>query len=213
MRKAPISTRIPVSHRGNIAVKGEHMRAVVALALAFLPLLSAAANAETAPIYVNCSNRFAVMFPAEPESHSATYRTPSSALVPARRFLVEDGTGRFAVTVADFSNGPSVSEQIVERAAQDLRARGEVKFQASDRYDLSTPGRQLNIIERDGRQLRASVYMAEHRLFIAEASAPPGDMNALLFEQSMTLIDAAGRDLNKAVELNSNAAPRVFACR
>ena len=189
------------------------MRAAVALSCALLPLLAGAVEAQTAPIYVSCSSRFAVIFPAEPKSHSLTYRAPSSPLVPARQFLVEGATGRFAVTIADFSNGPAVSEQIVERAAQDLRARGEVKFQASDRYDPATPGRQLNIIERDGRQLRASVYMAAHRLFIAEASAAPGDVGALLFDQSMTLIDAVGRDLNKDVELNSNAGPRVFACR
>src|SRR5215831_2693322 len=189
-----------------------HISGLMALALVMVTAAPAAAQ-ETAPIYVNCSSHFAVMFPAEPTAKNRTYRTPSSALVPARQFFVEQATGRFIVTVADFSNGPIVSEQIVERAAQDLRARGEVKFQASDRYDPGTPGRQLNIVERDGRQLRASVYMAGHRLFIAEASAPPGDINALLFEQSMTLIDPAGHDLNKNVEVNSNAGPRIFACQ
>jgi len=188
------------------------MRAV-ALSCVFTPLLAGAAAAETAPIYVNCSSRFAVMFPAEPKAHNLNYRMTGSPLVPARQFLIEDETGRFAVTVADFSNSPAISEQIVERAAQDLRARGEVKFQASDRYDPGAPGRQLNVIEHDGRQLRALVYMAGRRLFIAEASAPPGDVSALLFEESMTLIDAAGYDLNKGVELNSNAGPRFFACQ
>jgi len=165
------------------------------------------------PIYVNCSSRFAVIFPAEPKSHNLTYRAPSSPLVPARQFFVEDETGRFAVTVADFSNSPAVSELVVERAAQELRTRGEVKVQASDRYDAGMPGRQLDIIEHGGRQLRASIYMAGRKLFIAEASAPPGDVSALLFDQSMTLIDAAGHDLNKQVELNSNAGPRIFACQ
>ena len=189
------------------------MRAAAALACSFLPLLSVAAEAEIAPIYVNCSSRFAVMFPAEPKSRSMTYRAPSSPLVPARQFVAEHKTGRFTVTVADFSLGPAVSEQIVERAAQDLRSRGKVQFQASDSYDAGTPGRQLDITEQDGNQLRASVYMAGHRLFIAEASAPPGDTNALLFDQSMTLIDAAGHDINRAVELNSNAGPRIFECQ
>jgi len=190
------------------------MRIAAAISCAFLPLLfGSAAAGEIAPIYVNCSSRFAVQFPAAPAARNLAYRTFASPLVPARQFFVEQDASRFAVTVADFSGGPAASEQIVERAAQELRARGEVRFQASDHYDSSTPGRQLDITERDGRQLRASVYMAAHRLFIAEASAPHGDVSALLFEQSMTLIDAAGYDLNKDVERNSDAGPRIFACR
>ena len=55
---------------------------------------------------------------------------------------------------------------------------------------------QLNIFQADGRQLRASVYMWDHRLYITEASGVPGAQSLLQFEQSITLLDADGKELN-----------------
>lgn len=58
------------------------------------------------------------------------------------------------------------------------------------------PGRQLNLAEMKGHQLRASVCMWDHQLYITEASAVPGSSAALQFEQSITILDANGDDLN-----------------
>ena len=44
-------------------------------------------------------------------------------------------------------------------------------------------------METGGRQLRASVYMYDRRLYITEASAVPGDVPAIEFEQSIMLLD------------------------
>jgi hypothetical protein len=38
--------------------------------------------------------------------------------------------------------------------------------------------------------------MANHRLYITEATAPPNDFPALLFSQSVSLIDENGTDLD-----------------
>ena len=59
------------------------------------------------------------------------------------------------------------------------------------------PGRQLNICETDGRQLRASVYMYDRRLYITEASAETGDVAAIQFEQSIMLLDEDGEDVDR----------------
>jgi hypothetical protein len=77
-----------------------------------------------------------------------------------------------------------------------LRARGEVRFQAAEEYDPGLPGRQLMILQRNGRQLRASVYMWDHRLYITEANGDPGATSLLQFEQSVTLLDADGNEVN-----------------
>ena len=41
-----------------------------------------------------------------------------------------------------------------------------------------------------------SIYMAKNRLYITEATYAPNDFPALLFSQSVSLIDANGTDLD-----------------
>ncbi len=146
-------------------------------------------------VYVRCQYRIAAIFPSPPMMRDITY-TNGDLKVPARQFYVERGMDLFSVTVADFTNGPAIDDTIVENAVVPLRQRGEVRFQHPEDYTPGIPGRQLNIFEANGRQHRASVYMADHRLVITEANAAPGDFNALQFEQSILMLDANGRDLN-----------------
>ncbi len=76
-------------------------------------------------------------------------------------------------------------------------------------YDPEIPGRQFNIFMPDGRQHRASVYMADHRLYITESDAPEGDFPALQFEQSVSIINAKGTDLDK----NPRQPLRQYRCQ
>jgi len=186
------------------------MRVATLLSCAVVPFLPGAAVAQDSPMYVSCEYRFAVISPGQPRTRDIAYTTRGGATAPAREFSFGSGSDRFAVTVAVFPAGPAVDDQIVEHAAEQLRQRGEVRFQAAAPYDPGMPGRQLNIFESNGRQLRASVYMADRRLTITEASAAVGDFPALQFEQSITLIDANGDDLDRP---NNNQEPRNFGCR
>jgi hypothetical protein len=171
--------------------------AIIAALLSFPALLSGAAVAQTSPpFYINREYRFAIIFPGEPMARDTGYTTSSGASVPARQFYVEQGNEQFIMTVVDFSAGPAVDNAIVDHAAEQLRRRGEVRFQFAEDYDPGLPGRQLNVFESDGRQLRASVYMWDHRLYITEARAAPGSSAALQFEQSITILGADGNELN-----------------
>jgi hypothetical protein len=186
--------------------------AALAVSCAFAPLLPGSALAQAqAPdlMYIDCENRFAVIFPSPHMTRDIMYRTHTGASVPAKQFYVERGGDRFVVTSVRVP-GPAVDEAVVDHAANTLRQRGEVRFQAAANYDPGMPGRQLNIFQSNGRQLRASVYMAENHLTITEAEAAEGDFNALQFEQSITLIDARGVDRDG----NANGTPnREFQCR
>jgi len=146
--------------------------------------------------YSNKEYRFAVITPATPMARDVTFTTRSGTAVPAKQFYVEQGAEQLMVTIVQVAEGPAVDEAQVEHAAAQLRQKGEVKFQYEFNYDPGVPGRQINLMERDGRQLRASIYMWDHRLFITEARAPPGSSAALQFEQSITLLDARGGDLD-----------------
>ena len=117
--------------------------------------------------------------------------------VPARQFFVEQDASRYVVTVVQFAGGRAEDRRAVEHAAEGLRRRGEVRFQAYADYDPGIPGRQLNIFETGGRQLRASIYMYDRRLYITEASAETGDLAAIQFEQSIMLLDEDGEDVDR----------------
>ena len=174
-------------------------RTIVATGLSFLGLLVAlgAAVAQTSPpYYINREYRFAVIFPGEPVARDVGYTTTSGASVPARQFQHAQGNDRLTLTVVVFASGPAVDNSAVDHAAAQLRQKGEVRFEFAEDYDPGLPGRQLNIFQSDGRQVRASVYMWDHRLYITEATAAPGSSEALQFEQSIMLLDADGNELN-----------------
>ena len=184
----------------------------VLLCCAVLPVLQGAGQLDEPTydenVFVNCQHRVAAIFPQAPAIKDFTY-TSAGKNAPARQFSTQQGGDVFSVTVVDFSNGPAVDEQLVEAAAVPLRQRGAIKFQFSETYDPGIPGRQLNILQPNGRQLRASVYMADHRLYITEATSAPGDFAALQFEQSVSIINALGTDLDK----NGALPSRQYNCR
>jgi len=159
-------------------------------------------------LYVFCQHRVAAIFPSEPMIRDIMY-TNGDRTVPARQFYVENGMDRYSVTIADFTEGgPAIDDTIVENAATQLRQRGELRIQFPEDYTPGIPGRQLNIMESDGRLLRASLYMADHRLYITETLTDPNDSAAIQFEQSVLMIDAMGRDLNGVANVNRYACQR-----
>ena len=159
-------------------------------------------------LHVFCQYRVAAIFPTEPMIRDIMY-TNGDRTVPARQFYVERGMDRYSVTIADFTkDGPAIDDTIVENAAIALRQRGELRIQFPEDYTPGIPGRQLNIMESDGRLLRASLYMADHRLYITETLSDPNDSAAIQFEQSVLMIDANGGDLNNVATRNRYACQR-----
>ena len=156
--------------------------------------------------HVFCQYRVAATFPAAPMTRDITYSNAGSS-VPARQFYVQEGMNLYSVTVVDFANGPAIDDTILENAATTIRQRGKVQDQFPEDYSPGIPGRQLNVFDPDGRQHRVSLYMADHRLYIGESFATPGDFAALQFEQSVLLLDASGGDLNNAVPANRQHYP------
>lgn len=175
------------------------MRVGALLSSAVVLFSPGAAFAQTSPLYVNREYRFSIIFPGEPMAKDITHTMSSGASVPARQFYFEQGTDRYSVTVVTFPAGPDIDEPLLEQAAIELRKRGEIRFQFADNYDPGVPGRQLNMVEPNGHQLRASVYMWDHHLYITEVSAEPASLPALQFEQSITMLDAAGDEVNTGV--------------
>ena len=179
------------------------MRIVVSIASAFVFALSAAALAQTVQpgpslMYKNLDYRFGVIFPgqAQPMARDVTYTTKDGATVPARQYFLERPGARYSVTLVKLPNAQPVEKAHVDFTAEQLLKRGTAQFNYSYCYDPGIPGRQLNMREPNGNQLRASVYMWDRQLYITEASAPAGNSDALQFEQSITILDPMGNDLD-----------------
>ena len=173
---------------------------VAAAVLSVAPFLQGAA--QTGPefigddMYVNCQYRVAAHFPSEPKIRDITYRDGARS-APAREFYVEGPMSRLSVTVVNFANGPDKDDQLVDNAVAALGRKGQMKFNYPVWYDEpNIGGHQVQIALADGRAIRGSVYMARNRLYITEAAADLNDFSAFLFEQSVSLIDENGIDLD-----------------
>jgi hypothetical protein len=178
-------------HRSLYAVLG---------AILLAPLLQGAASGQGEIVgdgmYVNCEYRMAAHFPSEPSIRDFVYNDGSRS-APARQFYLENGKDSMSVTVVHFANGPDYDKSFLDGASVPLRRKGDVKFEYNVFYDdPGIPGRQFSIALSDGRLLRASVYMAARRLYITEAAADRDNFVAFLFEQSVSLIDENGTDLD-----------------
>ena len=176
------------------------MRVIARLGCATVLVLPVAAVAQTEPslLYKNLDYRFGVIFPghAQPMVRDVSYTTKDGAPVPARQFYLDDGESRYSVTLVKLPNSLPVDKAHVDYTAEQILKKGTAQFNYSYCYDPGVPGRQMNMTESNGRQLRASVYMWDHELYITEASAPAGSQTALQFEQSITILDPMGNDLD-----------------
>ena len=138
--------------------------------------------------------------------------TPANGMsLPAREYYIQQEGNRYSVTVVDYSTGPKADRLIVDQALAELSKRGDVRTRADVEIGIGKPGGQLNIVQPNGRQLRASAYMAQHRLYITQADAAMGDSQALQFEQSIAMVNRAGTDLDRVSP--NNAEIRKYDCR
>ena len=188
---------------GEINMRVARFCLALAFGLGFFAEGEGLAQELDAALYRNLEYRFAAIFPDQPQMREISYPTKDGANVPAQQFYVEQGTNQYLVTVVHLPAGPAIDWFAVEHAAEKMRARGEVRFEFDMAYDPGIPGRQLNITQPDGRQLRVSTYMWDHNLYIAEAVAQPGDMAALKLEQSLLLLDSNG----EAVDTGAGNCP------
>jgi len=173
-------------------------------------LTTADIAAEAEPIYANCQAGFAVIFPTQPQVRDVNYAVAGKSL-PAREYYVEKSGNRYSVTSIVLPNAPYSDVETVKSVVDDLSKKGQVRTRAMVELGLMRPGGQLNIVEPNGRQLRASAYMAQHKLTITQAEAGPGDSEALQFEQSIALVNHAGTDLDRVA--NGTDPPRTYDCR
>jgi hypothetical protein len=132
-----------------------------------------------------------INFPHEPEAEDIQYTTYYQRQIPARVYSAEAGTGRYVLTIADYSGDQTDSLTAQWHASLPIRAKGEVTYFGFQDLD-GIPGLIISVTEPDGGLIQASVYFVAQRLYIAEGRIGPGNPPPSNFQQSINIIGPDG---------------------
>jgi len=185
---------------------------VVATALLALCVAQSALS-QSWRTFVAREDFFSVNFPDGPTVTETSYASEYGATLPARVYTVRKGASLHSVTVVDFTDAERIYRELPDRtdeannsslwlydqrasvayAALNFRQRGgEITYDAWHHIDL-VEGHQLQITNADQSRTYASMYFHDGRLYILEATVPPGSLPQGLFQQSLTFLDAEGQ--------------------
>ena len=174
--------------------------------------------------YVDEAERFIVNFPVAPEVTDITYVSEYHVELPARFYAAEDASGRYTVTVVDYTEierrlreraertgerfrGDSVEADVLGSmayAAWNIRKRGgEITHDAWSAVDRIA-GHQLQVTNADRTRSFYGLFLHASRLYILEAIVPPGWPPAIQFQQSLGILDEAGRRIRYNIDVDGN---------
>ena len=170
--------------------------------------------------YINTTDLFIVNFPGDPEVRETTHESAFEAIFPARVYSVESDSGLYSVTVVDYRDSQRIHSERTDRteenssnsvwvtdvrasvahAAQLFRSRGgEVTYDAWADID-KIEGQQLQITNPDQSRSFIAVHLHDSRLYILEATVPPGRPPPGLFQQSLGILDEEGRRIRYLID-------------
>lgn len=201
------------------------MRFSPLVAAILLLSLSTPASAQEWIEYVSKEDRFTGNFPGQPRVTQTTYTTRSGAELPTRVYSAEKGKSRYTLTVVDYSQIEKVlTEKAQKCAARTEGCYGGTGFSGVGHWRLdfhgaimhatskfllrdskltqlnwntnySVGGHQIHLTNRDGSRTMAAVYMHNQKLYIIEGTAPKGEAEPGLFQQSFGWIDENGGNI------------------
>ena len=182
-----------------------------------LLLVTHTASAQRWAEFRSDEDRFAIEFPpGGPQISEIAYESEYGAVFPARTYTAESEGARYSVTVVDFTDARQIHAERTNKtnaddgslywavdvlgsiayAAWNIRKRGgEVTYDAFH-YIQRVAGHQLQITNSDGSRTFAGIYLHGMRLYIAEATVPPGRPPPIMFQQSLALFDEDGNTFN-----------------
>jgi hypothetical protein len=136
--------------------------------------------------------RFTVTFPADPRIETTTYQVAQGRTVPARVFLLRQGSIQLSMTVAELANTGLSESAVIDHAIQHLSERADVKVNIPHRID-EVYGRQLSIAGADGSRSTVALFDYKGRFYQIEGTALTGASDAMVdamrFQQSLIFTD------------------------
>jgi hypothetical protein len=199
------------------------MRLSAVVAAALVVAVAGPASAQWVE-FESREDRFTATFPGQPTITETTYKSQFGADLPARVYAVEGVSGRFRMTVVDYSNIEAILTEkakscppgaetcrgggsstgagywradlagAVIYATWNLMQRGEVTYFGWNNIDL-VEGHMLSLENADKTKTSAAIYMHENRLYILEGTVPEGLPVPEFFQQSVAWIDENGNGI------------------
>jgi hypothetical protein len=214
------------------------MRRVSLMTAALVLCVSGPAFAQgvTWTEYVSKADFFSISFPGAPKIQEITYPTEYRITLPGRVYSVENGPSRYSVTVVDYRDALKLHEARNKKCAADggdgdqcqddgpeemrgalvyaswnyiKRENAKVTHYAhynSDRVE----GHEIHLTNADRSRTFAVAHMHEDRLYILEATVPPGAPAPGLFQVSVRFLDKQGNPVRyewEGTQLYSNGYP------
>jgi hypothetical protein len=166
--------------------------------------------------YVSIADRFTMYVPGEPDVLDIPYASEYGVVFPARMYSYEDGPSRYSVTVVDYADSEGIHSErsnktsaddgslywavdvlgSIAYAAWNIRKRGGEVTHDAWHYIQRVEGHQLQVTNADRSRTYAGIYLHETRLYILEATVPPGSPPPIIFQQSLSLLDDEGNTFN-----------------
>ena len=173
-------------------------------------LVSVPAFAQDWFEYRDLAERFQVNLPGQPAIEEITYTSWQGATLPARVYTVEDGPGRYSVTVVDYSSDENVADvlgSIAHEAWKIRRRGGEITHDAYAQTDRIA-GHEIYITNADESRTIVRLFLHAKRLYILEATVPRGAPPPLLFPQSLQILDEKGDRIRYTVDADGQRIER-----
>ena len=185
--------------------------ATVAAATFFSVIDETSAQALASSPYLALEDRFSADFPATPTIRESTYTTELGVVLPARVYSAEDDFAKYAVTVVDWRDSEEIYETFLSGCqdcdgamANDIRGamlhaafgfvgRGGQVTYLGQIETSEVEGVRIHLLYEDGSRTYATTHWHEYRLYIIEATAPPGAPPPNFFPVSIGFIDENGR--------------------
>lgn len=184
--------------------------AALSLLSAFPPVTLSAQTVEWVE-YEDRAQYFSINFPGQPTVRDTTYPPQRGDPMPARVYTVDEGPRHYSVTVVNLASARMPSDVLgsVAWEAWNFRKRGgEITYDAHAQVD-SIQGHQLHITNPDKSVSLIGIYTHARRLYILEARVPPNTPGAVHFQQSLIILDDAGKRIRYDLDEEGNRLRRV----
>jgi hypothetical protein len=189
------------------------MRLFRVLSAAAAVLLVTPSFAEEWADFTSIEDGFRVHAPCTFALEKTTFTSEYDAVLPEHIYSCESSSGRYSVTVRDYTDAKAVHAARTGRteadyvdiywevdvrasvayAAMQLRQRGGKVTYDGYHYIDRVEGMQIQMTNEDKTRTYAGIYLNDSRLYIFEATVgartpPPG-----IFQQSLEFVDAQGK--------------------
>ncbi len=191
--------------------RGVTVLMVLAAAALLLARQEVSAQSYESSEFLSVEDRFSADFPSAPTIHESTYTTELGVVLPARVYTAEDDFGTYSVTVVDWRDSEAEYEAFLSDCqdcdgamANDIRGStlhaafsvvsrgGDVTYLGQIETE-EVEGARIHLLSEDGSRTYATAHWHEYRLYIIEATAPPGAPPPNFFPVSIGFVDEEGK--------------------